>query len=102
MFRYFIVIIGLLLFLPINSEAHEHRHGGGGHSRMERVIIISQNQTVSSSLISQIQSQFRGQVVGVNDMPDGVISEVQVLLPDGQVVVVTVDKSSNSIVNVKR
>jgi hypothetical protein len=63
-------------------------------------MVFAQNQLVSPALISQIQSQFKGQVVGVNDQ--GQTADVQVLRQNGSIVVVTVDKASNSIINVKQ
>jgi hypothetical protein len=65
-------------------------------------LAAAQDHTISPEMLNQIQQQFQGQVVGITDNSDGATSDIQVLSPQGEVIVVTVDTRQNTIINVRR
>jgi hypothetical protein len=61
----------------------------------------ARGRSIPPPLISQIQAEY-GQVVGVRQDPSGQTAQVQALMPDGRVVIVTIDLGSNSIIDVRK
>jgi len=62
---------------------------------------FAQGAPISPGLISQIQAQFGGKVVGVQ-ATSLETADIQVLQGDGKVVIVTVNQATGQIVNVRR